>query len=334
VQRAIDVVEQDQPRAVRVAERRQEAERQHRALAEELRLDESILAHVEGEAVAGDLLLEDAMHGLIADHEALLSRALDAGGERPDGADLRDDRGEVAADRVERVGVGAREVIQDGREALAVGGEDRIVHEGRGLSRHDPRVEPEPGGPARSRSATLGADGSHEGGAGVALAGAVVGLALAMEVGVALEGEVLVVADEVGDAGEAGDAGRGRGRRRRRRWASVSGAALEVADVLDADREVVEADAVAGHPGLGHQADDRAVAVDEEVGGDVEVAGAGDDLAAALDGRAIEVAPGAVERAAAGVVQDDDLRVDERVAGGGVLVALAVGDRALARASS
>jgi hypothetical protein len=174
----------------------------------------------------------------------------------------------------------------------------------------------------------LGADLSHEGGAGVALAGAVVGFALA-EVGVALEGEVLVVADEMGDAGEAGDQVADEG--------DVGGAlgggereALEVADVLDADGEVVEADDVAGHPGLGHEADDGAVAVDEEVGGDVEVAGAGDDLAAAFDGGAIEVAPGAVQVAAAGVVQDDELRVDEDVAGGRVLVALAVGDRLLA----
>jgi hypothetical protein len=44
---------------------------------------------------------------------------------------------------------------------------------------------------------------------------------------------------------------------------------------------------VAGHLRLGHQADDLAVAADEEVGGDVEVAGAGDDLAAALDGRGL-----------------------------------------------
>jgi hypothetical protein len=65
------------------------------------------------------------------------------------GADLGDD----AWSRSRRIassasGVGEAMVIQDGGEALAVGGEDRIVHEGRGLSRHDPRVEPEQDGGA------------------------------------------------------------------------------------------------------------------------------------------------------------------------------------------
>jgi hypothetical protein len=133
-------------------------------------------------------------------------------------------------------------------------------------------------------------------GPGSPLRGAVLGIALE-EVRVVVEPRRLVVADEVGDRvarGEVADEG-GVGldlRFGERKFGAV-------ADVLDADREVVEADAVAGEAGVGEDLDDGAVAIDEVVGGDVEGASAGDGLAASFDAIAGEVAPGGVEGAAA-----------------------------------
>ena len=65
--------------------------------------------------------------------------------------------------------------------------------------------------------------------------------------------------------------------------ASVSGYFVVVADVLDADRDVIEPDAVAREPRLGLQPIDRAVAIDEEVRRDVDRAAARELLARGLD---------------------------------------------------
>jgi hypothetical protein len=67
---------------------------------------------------------------------------------------------------------------------------------------------------------------------------------------------------------------------------------------------------VAGHARLRHEAVDAAVAVDQEVGRDVELAGSPEGGAPALDAGRVEVAAGGAQRVAAGVVEDNDARLD------------------------
>jgi hypothetical protein len=76
--------------------------------------------------------------------------------------------------------------------------------------------------------------------------------------------------------------------------ASVSGYRSPSPHVLDADRVVVEPDAVARHRGLGHQPVDDAVAIDEEVGRHVDDASGPHARPALLDLEVREVAVGAL----------------------------------------
>src|SRR5215471_19896677 len=83
---------------------------------------------------------------------------------------------------------------------------------------------------------------------------------------------------------------------------------------------MIETNAMTGHPGFGHQAVDCSVAVNQEVGRDVDLAGGGKLFTCNLGTDQVEVIPGRGKRRYGGPMQYDHLRADDYIRGFRVLM--------------
>ena len=153
----------------------------------------------------------------------------------------------------------------------------------------------------------LGANALHEIVAGVGFSSAITWDELQKECGL-FHAAIFVMAEQVADGifcGQiANESGVGIYLAIRKR------VFLGIAYVFNADGDAVQADAVARHPCFGHEAIDRAVAVDQELRRDVEFAFTLEFGTRGFDAGVAKVVPGSSKGRRYCVMQNDSLRGD------------------------
>jgi len=97
-----------------------------------------------------------------------------------------------------------------------------------------------------------------------------------------------------------------------------------VTDIFDPDSNVVQANAVPGHPVFRHQAVNGSIAVHQKLRGNVDFSGGGKFCALRFSPRAVEIIPCGSERRNAGPVQNDHPGLDDDIRSFRILVNPAV----------